>query len=143
MVLLQHIMNQLHNRRMPRPRPPFSSTDSSDSSTDSAALLRHGLYAEGCRRLAWHQPAVCLMIDHWRLSSNCMLGQGPGIIFLSHNQTSSKLCRFLGRWLIYLMLWGVWMAHRYQYWRRTITSISIYAARVSMRKTYRLCVTHN
>ena len=60
------------------------------------AFICHGLYAEGCRRLAWHQPAICLMIDHWRLSSNCMLGQGPGIIFRSNNQTSPKLLFFFG-----------------------------------------------
>ena len=55
--------------------PPFSSTDSSDSSTDGAALPCHGLYAEGCWQLAWHQPTVCLTIDHWGLSSNSMCGQ--------------------------------------------------------------------
>ena len=124
--------------------PPFSSTDSSDS---ILTALRFYMPWVVCRRMSTTCMASASHLPHDRsLASQQqlhMLGQGPGIIFRSNNQTSPKLCRILGRWLIYLMLWGVWMAHRYQYWRRTIMSISISSASASMQWTYRLCVTHN
>ena len=82
--------------------------------TQVLTALRFYMPRVVCRRMSMTCMASTIHLPHDRsLASQQQLHAWPGIIFLSHNQTSKKLCRILERWLIYLMLWGVWMAHRY------------------------------